>query len=81
MGALTSHAAQSVATLTEEEIIRRVVAALAEVCPPFPAGPGGDCAIFSSTGGRLYRVSTVDTRSCLGGTSIFPAAVCAPELN
>lgn len=61
MGALTSHAAQSVATLTEEEIIRRVVSALAEVCPPFPAGPGGDCAIFPSTGGRLYRVSTVDS--------------------
>jgi hypothetical protein len=44
MGALTTVADRSVAKLTEEELIRRVVQSLAEAAPAFPEGPGGDCA-------------------------------------
>jgi len=62
MGALTTQADRSVAKLTEEEIIRRVVQALGVAAPPFPEGPGGDCAILDTTrGGRRYRTSTVDS--------------------
>lgn len=62
MGALTTQADRSVAKLTEEEIIRRVVQALGVATPPFPEGPGGDCAILDTTrGGRRYRASTVDS--------------------
>lgn len=61
MGALTSQPDRAVARLTEEEIIRRVVQALAEACPPFPEGPGGDCAILPVSGGRAHRASTIDS--------------------
>lgn len=62
MGALTTQADRSVAKLTEEEIIHRVVQALGVATPPFPEGPGGDCAILDTTrGGRRYRASTVDS--------------------
>lgn len=62
MGALTTLADRSVAKLTETEIIRRVVQALGVAAPPFPEGPGGDCAILDTTrGGRKYRASTVDS--------------------
>jgi thiamine-monophosphate kinase len=60
MGALTTLADRSVAKLTEEEIIRRVVQALGVAAPPFPEGPGGDCAHLDTTrGGRKFRASTV----------------------
>jgi thiamine-monophosphate kinase len=61
MGALTSLAERSIAPLTEEEIIRRVVQALAEAAPAFPEGPGGDCAHLPTQGGRALRVSTIDS--------------------
>ena len=61
MGALTTLADRSVAKLAEEEIIRRVVLALAEAAPPFPEGPGGDCAHLPVTGGRAFRASTIDS--------------------
>ena len=61
MGAITSQPSRSVGQLTEEEIIRRVTANLGQACPPFPAGPGGDCAIFEETVSRKFRVSTVDS--------------------
>lgn len=61
MGAITNQSARSVALLTEEEVIRRVVQALAEACPPFPEGPGGDCSILPAAGGRSHRVSTIDS--------------------
>ena len=43
MGALTTLAVRSVAKLAEEEIIRRVVLALAEAAPPFPAAIAPTC--------------------------------------
>ena len=61
MGALTTLADRSVAKLTEEELIRRVVQSLAEAAPAFPEGPGGDCAHLPNTGGRSIRVSTIDS--------------------
>jgi len=61
MGALTTLADRSVAKLTEEEIIRRVVQSLAEAAPAFPEGPGGDCAHLPTTGGRSIRASTIDS--------------------
>ena len=61
MGAITSQPSRSIGKLTEEEIIRRVTANLGQACPPFPAGPGGDCAIFEETMSRKFRVSTVDS--------------------
>lgn len=61
MGALTSSVDRSIAPLPEEEIIRRVVAALADAAPPFPEGPGGDCSHQLVHGGRAYRVSTIDS--------------------
>jgi thiamine-monophosphate kinase len=61
MGAITSQPNRSVGQLTEEEIIRRVTTSLGQACPPFPAGPGGDCAIFEETVARKFRVSTVDS--------------------
>ena len=61
MGAITSQPNRSIGQLTEEEIIRRVTANLGQACPPFPAGPGGDCAIFEETVSRKFRVSTVDS--------------------
>ena len=61
MGAITSQPSRSIGQLTEEEIIRRVTANLGQACPPFPAGPGGDCAIFEETVSRKFRVSTVDS--------------------
>ena len=61
MGALTTAADRSVAKLTEEELIRRVVQSLAEAAPAFPEGPGGDCAHLPNTGGRSIRVSTIDS--------------------
>jgi len=61
MGAITSQLSRSVGQLTEEEIIRRVTTSLGQACPPFPAGPGGDCAIFEETVARKFRVSTVDS--------------------
>lgn len=61
MGALTTLADRSVARLTEEEIIRRVVQSLAEAAPAFPEGPGGDCAHLPTTGGRAFRASTIDS--------------------
>ena len=62
MGALTTLTDRSVARLTEEEIIRRVVQALGVAAPPFPEGPGGDCAHLDTTrGGRKYRASTIDS--------------------
>ena len=61
MGALTPQPERSVARLTEEEIIRRVVMGLGASCPPFPEGPGGDCAILPTTGGRAHRASTIDS--------------------
>lgn len=61
MGALTTLAARSVAPLTEEELIRRVVQSLAEAAPAFPEGPGGDCAHLPNTGGRSIRASTIDS--------------------
>ena len=61
MGAITSQPNHSVGQLTEEEIIRRVTTHLGQACPPFPAGPGGDCAIFEETVARKFRVSTVDS--------------------
>jgi len=61
MGAITSQPSRSIGQLTEEEIIRRVTSNLGKACPPFPAGPGGDCAIFEETVARKFRVSTVDS--------------------
>ena len=61
MGTITSQPNRSIGQLTEEEIIRRVTANLGQACPPFPAGPGGDCAIFEETVARKFRVSTVDS--------------------
>ena len=61
MGAITSQPNRSIGQLTEEEIIRRVTTNLGLACPPFPAGPGGDCAIFEETVSRKFRVSTVDS--------------------
>lgn len=61
MGAITSQPSRSVGQLTEEEIIRRVTTSLGQACPPFPAGPGGDCAIFEERVARKFRVSTVDS--------------------
>jgi thiamine-monophosphate kinase len=61
MGALTTAADRSVAKLTEEELIRRVVFALAEAAPAFPEGPGGDCAHLPAAGGRAFRASTIDS--------------------
>ncbi|MSS99414.1 MAG: thiamine-monophosphate kinase [Opitutia bacterium] len=61
MGALTTVADRSVAKLTEEELIRRVVQSLAEAAPAFPEGPGGDCAHLPTTGGRSIRASTIDS--------------------
>ena len=61
MGAITSQPNRSIGQLTEEEIIRRVTTHLGQACPPFPAGPGGDCAIFEETVARKFRVSTVDS--------------------
>ena len=61
MGALTTLADRSVAKLTEEEIIRRVVQSLADAAPAFPEGPGGDCAHLPTTGGRSIRASTIDS--------------------
>ena len=61
MGAITSQPSRSIGQLTEEEIIRRVTANLGQACPPFPAGPGGDCAIFEERVSRKFRVSTVDS--------------------
>ena len=62
MGALTTLTDRTVSRLTEEEIIRRVVQALGVAAPPFPEGPGGDCAHLDTTrGGRRYRTSTIDS--------------------
>ena len=61
MGALTTLADRSVAKLTEEEIIRRVVQSLSDAAPAFPEGPGGDCAHLPTTGGRSIRASTIDS--------------------
>ena len=61
MGAITSQPSRSIGQLTEEEIIHRVTTQLGQACPPFPAGPGGDCAIFEETVPRKFRVSTVDS--------------------
>ncbi len=61
MGVFTKQSELGVGQLTETAIIDRVVAALADACPPFPAGPGGDCAILPSGHARPYRVSTVDS--------------------
>ncbi len=61
MGVFTKQSELSVGQLTETAIIDRVVAALADACPPFPAGPGGDCAILPSGHARPYRVSTIDS--------------------
>jgi thiamine-monophosphate kinase len=61
MGALTTLADRSVAQLTEEELIRRVVQSLADAAPAFPEGPGGDCAHLPATGGRSIRASTIDS--------------------
>lgn len=61
MGALTTLPERSVAKLTEEEIIRRVVQSLADAAPAFPEGPGGDCALLPTTGGRSIRASTIDS--------------------
>lgn len=61
MGAITSQPNRSIGQLTEEEIIRRITSNLGSSCPPFPAGPGGDCAIFEEKTPRKYRVSTVDS--------------------
>jgi thiamine-monophosphate kinase len=60
MGALTSTKEKSVAVLTEERIIADVVGSMSDACPPFPEGPGSDCAHLPETGGRAFRVSTVD---------------------
>ena len=60
MGALTTIVADSVITLSEDEIIRRVVQGLAEAAPPFPAGPGGDCAHLPNQSSQGFRVSTID---------------------
>ncbi len=61
MGALTTLPDRSVAKLTEEEIIRRVVQSLSDAAPAFPEGPGGDCAHLPTTGGRSLRASTIDS--------------------
>jgi thiamine-monophosphate kinase len=62
MGALTTMAGRSVARLTETEIVRRVVLGLGAAAPPFPAGPGGDCAhLDAGRDTRRLRVSTVDS--------------------
>ena len=61
MGALTTQSARSLAALSETEIIQRIVAALSDACPIFPAGPGGDCAIFENQSDQKYRVSSIDS--------------------
>ena len=61
MGVIASQNSRSLAALSETEIIQRVVAALADACPPFPAGPGGDCAIFENHAEQKYRVSSIDS--------------------
>ena len=61
MGVFTKQSETSVGKLSETEIIARIVTNLADACPPFPAGPGGDCAIFSAQQERPYRVATIDS--------------------
>lgn len=61
MGVIASQVPHSLAALSETEIIRRIVTALAEACPIFPAGPGGDCAIFENASTLKYRVSSIDS--------------------
>lgn len=61
MGVFTKQSELSVGKLTETQLIDRIVEALAEACPPFPAGPGGDCSILPSGHERPYRVSTIDS--------------------
>ena len=61
MGVFTKQSELSVGKLTEGEIIDRFVATLADACPAFPAGPGGDCAILPATQERPFRVATIDS--------------------
>lgn len=61
MGVIASQNSRSLAALSETEIIRRIVASLADACPVFPAGPGGDCAIFENKSDQKYRVSSIDS--------------------
>ncbi|MGA0132905.1 MAG: thiamine-phosphate kinase [Opitutales bacterium] len=60
MGAITNRTERSVSRLTEQRIIEDVVSAMSDACPPFPEGPGGDCAHLAERGGRAYRVCTID---------------------
>lgn len=60
MGALTAIKEKSVSVLTEARIIEDVVAAMSDACPPSPEGPGSDCAHLPESGGRAFRVCTVD---------------------
>lgn len=61
MGVIASQNSRSLAALSETEIIRRIVAALSDACPIFPAGPGGDCAIFENLSDQKYRASSIDS--------------------
>lgn len=61
MGVFTKQSELSVGKLTEGEIIQRFVTTLADACPPFPAGPGGDCAILPASQERPFRVATIDS--------------------
>ena len=61
MGVFTKQSELSVGQLTETALIARIVDTLADACPPFPAGPGGDCAVLPSGHERPFRVSTIDS--------------------
>lgn len=61
MGVFTKQSELSVGRLTETDLIARIVDTLADACPPFPAGPGGDCAVLPSGHERAFRVSTIDS--------------------
>lgn len=61
MSIFTTQKSRRVAQVTEEKLIEMIVHSLGRACPPFPAGPGGDCAIIPQTEKAKYRVSTIDS--------------------
>jgi len=61
MAILTTQKSKSVAQVAEEKLIEIIVRSLGRACPPFPAGPGGDCAIIPQTEKAKFRVSTIDS--------------------
>ncbi len=61
MSLFTTQKSRRVAQVSEENLIEIIVHSLGRACPPFPAGPGGDCAIIPQTEKARYRVSTIDS--------------------